>query len=99
MMSVGVHGLTGTGARQWATGGKAKLLGISKRGIHILRKMFIHGARAAVLRVKRVKCTTQVPKDFARAIFFDLDPPIHDGIDIASVVGGESNFLRLLLPQ
>jgi hypothetical protein len=51
------------------------------------------------LRVKRVKCTTQVPKDFARAIFFDLDPPIHDDIDIASVVGGESNFLRLLLPQ
>jgi transposase len=32
---------------------KAKLLGISKRGNPYLRKMFIHGARAAVLRVKR----------------------------------------------
>jgi len=39
--------------RQCSTGGKAKLLGISKRGNPYLRKMFIHGARAAVLRVKR----------------------------------------------
>jgi len=39
--------------RQWSTGGKAKLMGISKRGNPYLRKMFIHGARAAVLRVKR----------------------------------------------
>src|SRR2546430_15403524 len=39
--------------RQWSTGGKAKLLGISKRGNPYLRKMFIHGARAAVLRVQR----------------------------------------------
>ncbi|MGO8797256.1 MAG: transposase [Candidatus Sulfotelmatobacter sp.] len=38
--------------RQWSTGGKAKLLGINKRGNPYLRKMFIHGARAAVLRVK-----------------------------------------------
>jgi hypothetical protein len=37
---------------QWSTGGKAKLLGISKRGNPYLRKMFIHGSRAAVLRVK-----------------------------------------------
>ena len=29
------------------------MLGISKRGNPYLRKMFIHGARAAVLRVKR----------------------------------------------
>jgi hypothetical protein len=35
-----------------------------------------------------VKCTTEVAKDFSCAIFFDVDPPIHDGIDIASVVGG-----------
>jgi len=39
--------------RQWSTGGKPKLLGISKRGNPYLRKMFIHGVRAAVLRVKR----------------------------------------------
>jgi transposase len=38
--------------RQSSTGGKAKLLGISKRGNPYLRRMFIHGARAAVLRVK-----------------------------------------------
>jgi len=44
------------------------------------------------IRGREVKCTTEVPKDFARAIFFDVDPPIHDGIDIASVVGGEGNF-------
>jgi transposase len=39
--------------RQHSTGGKAKLLGISKRGNIYLRKVLIHGARAAVLRIKR----------------------------------------------
>ena len=39
--------------RQYSTGGKTRLLGISKRGNPYLRKMFIHGARAAVLRLKR----------------------------------------------
>ncbi len=39
--------------RQYSTGGKAKLLGISKRGNRYLRKILIHGARAAVLRIKR----------------------------------------------
>jgi transposase len=34
--------------RQATTGGKPKLLGISKRGNRYLRKMFIHGARAAL---------------------------------------------------
>ena len=38
---------------QWSTGGKTKLLGISKRGNPYLRKMFIHGARAVVFRGKR----------------------------------------------
>jgi transposase len=38
---------------QWSTGGKTKLLGISKRGNPYQRKMFIHGARAVVLRAKR----------------------------------------------
>jgi transposase len=33
--------------------GKARLLGISKRGNTYLRKILIHGARAAVLRIKR----------------------------------------------
>jgi hypothetical protein len=44
------------------------------------------------IRGGEVKCTAQVPTDFACAMFFDIDPPIHDGIDIASVVGGEGNF-------
>jgi transposase len=39
--------------RQHSTGGKAKLLGISKRGNRYLRRMFVHGARAVLLRVKR----------------------------------------------
>jgi len=51
------------------------------------------------IRGREVKCTTEVPKDFACAIFFDVDPPIRDGIDIASVVGGRAISLRLLLPQ
>ncbi len=39
--------------RQHSTGGKARLLGISKRGNPYLRRLFIHGARAAFTRVKR----------------------------------------------
>jgi hypothetical protein len=40
-----------------------------------------------------VKCTTEVPDNSVCAIFFDVDPPIHDGVDIARVVGGEGgNF-------
>jgi transposase len=39
--------------KQHSTGGKAKLYGISKRGNRYLRKILIHGARAAVLRCKR----------------------------------------------
>jgi transposase len=38
--------------RQHSTGGKARLCGISKRGNVYLRRMFIHGARAVLLRVK-----------------------------------------------
>ena len=34
--------------KQVTTGGKPKLLGISKRGNGYLRKMLIHGARAAL---------------------------------------------------
>jgi Transposase IS116/IS110/IS902 family len=39
--------------RQYSTGGKTKLLDINKRGNVYLRKILIHGARAAVLRIKR----------------------------------------------
>jgi transposase len=44
---------------QWSTGGKTKLLGISKRGNPYLRKMFIHGARAVVLRGAHQKARQQ----------------------------------------
>lgn len=39
--------------RQYSTGGKTSLLSISKRGNVYLRKILIHGARAALLRIKR----------------------------------------------
>jgi len=39
--------------RQYSTGGKARLYGISKRGNNYLRKILLHGARAVVLRSKR----------------------------------------------
>lgn len=39
--------------RQHSTGGKARLFGISKRGTRYLRKLLVHGARSAVLIVKR----------------------------------------------
>src|ERR1019366_2560682 len=39
--------------KQYSTGGKTKLYGISKRGNNYLRKILIHGARAVVLRSKR----------------------------------------------
>jgi transposase len=38
--------------RQYSTGGKQKLFGISKRGNIYLRRMLIHGARGVLLRVK-----------------------------------------------
>src|SRR5271170_1711582 len=43
----------GLDPRQHSTGGKARLYGISKRGNSYLRKLLVHGARSAVLRVKR----------------------------------------------
>ena len=38
--------------RQYSTGGKQKLFGISKRGNVYLRRMLIHGARAVLVRVQ-----------------------------------------------
>jgi len=38
--------------RQYSTGGKQKLYGISKRGNIYLRRMLIHGARSVLFRVK-----------------------------------------------
>jgi transposase len=39
--------------RQHSTGGKARLLGISKRGNAYLRRLFIHGARSIVMSLNR----------------------------------------------
>src|SRR3979490_3176852 len=39
--------------RQHSTGGKAKLLGISKRGNPYLRRLFIHGARSIFTQAHR----------------------------------------------
>lgn len=39
--------------RQHSTGGKARLLGISKRGDPYLRRLFVHGGRAVLAQVKR----------------------------------------------
>src|SRR5450631_3810673 len=44
---------TGLVPKQYSTGGKAKLGGISKRGNRYLRKILIHGARSVVFRSKR----------------------------------------------
>jgi transposase len=38
--------------RQYSTGGKQRLFGISKRGNSYLRRMLIHGARAVLFRIK-----------------------------------------------
>ena len=37
--------------RQWTTGGKPRLMGIGKHGNKYLRKLLIHGARAALPHV------------------------------------------------
>ncbi len=39
--------------RQHSTGGKTRLLGISKRGNEYLRRMFLHGARSVVAQIDR----------------------------------------------
>jgi transposase len=38
---------------QYSTGGKQKLLGISKRGNSYLRRLFVHGARAVLCRAEK----------------------------------------------
>jgi hypothetical protein len=43
------------------------------------------------------QCEGEIPKGFACAILFDVDPPIPDGIDIASVVG-DSDSVHVASP-
>lgn len=44
--------------RQHTTGGKPKLLGISRRGNSYLRRLFIHGARAALPTLSKTDTPT-----------------------------------------
>lgn len=44
--------------RQHTTGGRPKLLGISKRGNSYLRGLFIHGARAALASLSKTEDST-----------------------------------------
>lgn len=39
--------------KQYSTGGRQKLLGISKRGNSYLRRLFIHGARSVLFRIEK----------------------------------------------
>ncbi|MEM5300079.1 IS110 family transposase [Burkholderia sp. JPY481] len=41
--------------REFSTGGKQRLLGITKRGNSYLRKLLVHGARTCVLHLDRTK--------------------------------------------
>jgi transposase len=50
--------------RQFTTGGKTKLLGISKRGNKYLRKLLIHGARAALPYVAERRRSAGGPKRY-----------------------------------
>jgi hypothetical protein len=50
--------------------------------------------------ISKVKCRGDLPQGFACAILFDVGPPTPDeGIDIASVVDGESRFVRTPRPS
>lgn len=42
--------------------------------------------------VHTVRCRVQVPKGFLCAILFTVDPPLPNGIDVASVVPGDNHF-------
>ena len=39
--------------KQYSTGGKQRLLAISKRGNSYLRRLFIHGARSVLIRIEK----------------------------------------------
>ncbi|WP_206956048.1 transposase [Trinickia acidisoli] len=41
--------------KEFSTGGKQRLLGISKRGNPYLRKLLVHGARSCVLHLDRAR--------------------------------------------
>jgi hypothetical protein len=62
------------------------LVGLSFGQVHIVEQQ-LDGLRKA-------DCGGKVPKGFACAVFFSVDPPVPNGIDIASVVGGENESFQ-----
>src|ERR1700677_4214401 len=59
--------------RQYSTGGKARLFGISKRGNVYLRKIHIHGARAAVRRrTKHIRTSEQTINKRKRTVPYQV---------------------------
>ena len=63
----------GLTARQHSTGGKTRLLGISKRGNRYLRTQLIHGARAAMAHFSK-KLTPL--SEWVRAMLTRADPNV-----------------------
>ena len=59
--------------KQYSSGGKQKLLGISKRGDRYLRCLLIHGARATIIRAKNLpKKHTQWLESLTQVSHFQL---------------------------
>lgn len=66
--------------RQHSTGGKSKLLGISKRGDSYTRKLIIHGARAVIRH-----CTTQNPTNALRHSVLHWISKKHTNVSITAL--------------
>src|SRR5579864_5034068 len=62
------------------------LVGLSFGQVHIVEQQLDDLGKA--------DCGGKVPKGFACAVFFSVDPPVSNGIDIASVVGGENGAFQ-----
>ena len=54
----------------------------------------VHDVQERLDDVNKVKCFVEVPKGFACAIFFSVDPPLPNGIEIGSVVPSDNNFVQ-----
>lgn len=54
--------------RQVSTGGKTRLLGISKRGDSYLRSLLVHGARASLTHVRK-RQNTNVRENWCRSLY------------------------------
>jgi transposase len=64
--------------KQYSTGGKPKLLGISKRGNPYLRRLFIHGARSVALNLNR-------EGHFIGPWMNQLEPRVHHNVFVVAL--------------